>query len=411
MSLESKSSPDPYIALKYPSFRLFIAFKFFITVALQVESVLAGWQIYDFTHDALSLGLMGLAEVIPNISVTLFGGHLADRINRKYIMLTCLVVLFVDAVGLSFFSRQLGVPYLYASIAVTGLCRGFIGPASFGLMSETVPREHYVNSSAWSSSLWQIAAMLGAGSAGFLLHLLGYSHCYDLSALLIFIATFAIFLIKYDFKPPTNKRDSVFVSIKEGLAFVWADGRIVGAMGLDMLAVLFGGATALLPIFANEILKVGPEGLGLLRAAPSLGALLMAIFLTRFPPVKKSGKKLFISVAVFGLCMIGFAISTNFYLSLVFLFISGAIDNVSVVIRSTIMQTLTPHHMKGRVSSVNSIFISSSNEIGAFESGVAAKVMGTIPSVVFGGMMTLVVVIMMYFLLPKLKELEFKDAL
>jgi MFS family permease len=178
-----------------------------------------------------------------------------------------------------------------------------------------------------------------------------------------------------------------------------------------MLAVLFGGAVALLPIFANDILKVGPEGLGLLRAAPSLGALIMAIILTRYPPVKKSGKKLFIAVALFGLCMIGFGFSTNFNLSLVFLFLSGAIDNISVVIRSTIMQTLTPQHMKGRVSSVNSIFISSSNEIGAFESGVAAKIMGTVPSVIFGGVMTLVVVLMMYSILPKLRQMEFDSEI
>ena len=409
MTSKKQNNVDPYSALKSPSFRLYICFKFFMTVALQVESVLAGWQIYDFTQDPLALGLMGLAEVIPNISVTLFGGHLADRMNRKFIMLICLAVLLIDAIGLSLFSQKFGAPYLYASIAVTGLCRGFIGPASFGLMSETVPREHYVNSSAWSSSLWQIAAMLGAGSAGFLLHLLNYNYCYVFCSVLIFVATLSIFLIRYDFKKPDLKRDSIFLSIKEGLAFVWADGRIVGAMGLDMLAVLFGGAVALLPIFANDILKVGPEGLGLLRAAPSFGALIMAIILTRYPPVKNSGKKLFIAVALFGLCMIGFGISTHFYLSLVFLFLSGAIDNISVVIRSTIMQTLTPQNMKGRVSSVNSIFISSSNEIGAFESGVAAKVMGTIPSVIFGGIMTLVVVVMMYSILPKLRNMEFEN--
>ncbi len=404
------TSNDPYSALKYPSFRLFITYRFFLTIALQLESVLAGWQIYEYTKDPLALGLMGLAEVIPNISVTLFGGHLADIFNRKRIVLICIAVLFLDTLGLSFFSRDFGPVYLYASIAVTGLARGFLGPAAFGLMSETVPREQYVNSSAWSASLWQIAIMLGAGSAGFMLHWLGYAHSYLFSACLLFVSFFAIALIKYEWKAPELHKDSVFLSIKEGLQFVFNDTRILGAMSLDMLAVLFGGATALLPIFAEEILHTGPQGLGILRAAPSVGALLMAIFLTRFPPVHKSGLKLFASVALFGLCMIGFAFSRNFVLSVLFLFLSGALDNVSVVIRSTIMQTLTPHHMKGRVSSVNSVFISSSNEIGAFESGVAAKLLGTVPSVLFGGTMTLIVVVSMFLLIPKLKNLEFKDV-
>jgi MFS family permease len=398
---------DPYIALRYPAFRYFICFKFFFTVALQIQSVLVGWQIYELTKDPLSLGLIGLAEVIPNISITLFGGYVADRWNRKSIVLFFALVLSGISLCLAFFSQELGVKLIYSMIALSGFCRGFIAPASFGLMSQTVPREIYVNSSTWSSSLWQVAAMIGAGCAGFLFNLVGYQPSYFLCSSLIMISFLAIAFIHYKHITVPTHDENIFLKIKEGIQFVFKDQRIVGAMSLDMFAVLFGGAVALLPIFANDILHTGASGLGLLRAAPSFGALIMAIILMRFPPLKKSGLKLYWSVALFGVFTILFAISENFYLSLLCLFLSGALDNVSVIIRTTIMQSLTPEDMKGRVSSVNSIFISSSNEIGAFESGVAAKLMGTVPSVIFGGMMTILVVLCMSKFAPKLKNMEF----
>lgn len=398
---------DPYSALKFPAFRLFITFKFFFTIALQIQSVLVGWQIYEMTKDPLSLGLIGLAEVIPNISITLFGGYVADRMNRKSIVLFFALILAGISLGLSFFSQSLGVNFIYFLIALSGFCRGFIAPASFGLMTQTVPREYYVNSSTWSSSLWQIAAMIGAGSAGFLFNLIQYQASYFLCSSLIMISFIAIVMIHYKHTKQSIANENIFVKIKEGIQFVFRDQRIVGAMSLDMFAVLFGGAVALLPIFANEILQVGPSGLGLLRAAPSFGAMIMAIILMKYPPIKKSGVKLYWSVALFGFCMVLFAISKNFYFSLICLFVSGALDNVSVIIRTTIMQSLTPEEMKGRVSSVNSIFISSSNEIGAFESGVAAKFMGTVPSVIFGGCMTVIVVLSMIKFAPKLKNLDF----
>ena len=299
------------------------------------------------------------------------------------------------------------VNYLYFIIAITGFARGFISPSSFGLMTEVVPKNLYLNSSAWSSSLWQIAALIGAGIAGFLYSWLGYSHCYQLTCLLLALSYFSIFLIKYNYKKRTVKRDPIFASIKEGIHFVMKDERILGAQLLDMFAVLFGGAVALLPIFAKDILMVGAEGLGFLRAAPSLGALLMAIYLTRKPIKEHAGLILLISVALFGVTMIIFGLSTNYYFSLFILVLSGAIDNISVVIRSTILQLFTPDNMKGRVSAVNSIFISSSNEIGAFESGVAAKIMGVVPSVVFGGCMTLLVFAQTYRKAPKLRKLSF----
>lgn len=398
---------DPYSALRFPNFRLFITYKFFVTIGLQIQSVLVGWQIYEITKDPLSLGLIGLAEVVPNVSVALFAGYLADHLNRKHMMLICLTILIAINAVLGFYSADLSVTALYIFIGITGFARGFLGPASFGLQTETVPRELYINSSSWSSSLWQIAAMIGAGSAGFLFSLLGFGRAYKLSAAIIFISFAAIVLIKYQYKKLIKTGEPIVQSIYKGIEFVFKNEVVVGAMSLDLFAVLFGGAVALLPIYANEILHVGAEGLGMLRAAPSFGAFLMALVLTRFPPARNAGKKLLWAVALFGVFTILFAISRNYYFSLFCLFMTGAIDNISVVVRSTIMQTYTPDDMKGRVSSVSSIFISSSNELGAFESGVAAKLMGTVPSVIFGGVMTMLVVAIVGKKLPKLKKLEF----
>lgn len=401
------TSHDPYSALRYPNFRLFISYKFFVTIGLQIQSVIVGWQIYEITKDPLSLGLIGLAEVIPNISVALFAGYLADHFNRKHMMLICLFTLIIINSVLGFFNQDLNVTALYLFIGITGFARGFLGPASFGLQTETVPKDLYINSSSWSSSLWQIAAMIGAGAAGFIFSFLGFARAYMLSAAIIFISLVAIMLVKYDYKKRILTREPILESIYKGIHFVFKNEVVVGAMSLDLFAVLFGGAIALLPIYANEILHVGAQGLGMLRAAPSFGAFLMALILTRFPPSKKAGKKLLWAVALFGVFTILFAISKNYYFSLFCLFMTGAIDNISVVVRSTIMQSYTPDEMKGRVSSVSSIFISSSNELGAFESGVAAKLMGTVPSVIFGGVMTMLVVAIVGKKLPKLTKLEF----
>lgn len=397
---------DAFAALRFKAFRYFIQSKFFLTMSLQIQSVIVGWQIYDLTKDPLSLGMIGLAEVIPNVSVALYAGHLADIFNRKKIVLFCLSILIVLNLLLAGFSLNSPIWFLYFIIALSGFARGFLNPANFGLMSETVPESIYINSSTWNSSLWQVAAMLGAGISGFLFNLVGYSKSYFIAAIILLVAIYSIFKIDYEHKPKESKREPVLDSILNGLRYVFSNQEIIGAMSLDMFAVLFGGAVAILPIFANEILLVGPKGLGILRAAPSLGALIMAIFLAKYPPSKKSGKILLYSVIIFGLCMIGFALSRNFYLSFFFLFLSGAVDNISVVIRSTIMQAFTPREMKGRVSSVNQIFISSSNELGAFESGVAAKMMGAVPSVIFGGVMTLIVVIFAYLFTPKLRNLD-----
>lgn len=404
---------DPYIALRFSDFRFFVAVKILMTMALQFQAVIVGWHVYSITHDPLSLGLIGLVEIIPNFSVTLFAGHFADLYDRKKIVYSCLMALFFCSLGLYYTSYYVEEAHklflLYGIIAISGFARGIIAPSLFSILTECVPKAHYVNSTSWHSTLWQIAFMLGAGSSGFLFAAFSY-HVYLVITSFVVLAMIAFHFISP--KPHLSKNNpntSMIESIKSGVQFVFKSQIFLGAISLDLFAVLFGGAVALLPIYANDILKVGPQGLGFLKAAPSLGSFLMAAIVVYWPPVKNTGKKLLLAVFGFGLCMIVFGISKNFYLSIFVLALSGAFDNISVVVRGTIMQSLIPADMKGKVYAVNSIFIGSSNEIGAFESGVAAKVMGVVPSVVFGGTMTLLVVIFTAFKAPKLKNLNFLD--
>jgi len=404
---------DPYIALRFPDFRFFVTVKILMTMALQFQSVIVGWHIYSITHDPLSLGLIGLVEIIPNFSVTLFAGHFADLYDRKKIVFSCLMVLFFCSLGLfytsAFVNVQKQVVLLYCIIALSGFARGIVAPSMFSILTECVPKEHYVNSTSWHSTLWQIAFMLGAGGSGFLFSAISY-HTYLVITVFMLLAMGAFYFISP--KPHLMKGDEkapMMESIKSGVKFVFSSQIFLGAISLDLFAVLFGGAVALLPIYANDILKVGPQGLGFLKAAPSLGSFIMAAIVVHWPPVKDTGKKLLAAVFGFGICMIIFGISKNYYLSLFILALSGAFDNISVVVRGTIMQSLVPPDMKGKVYSVNSIFIGSSNEIGAFESGLAAKLMGVVPSVVFGGTMTLFVVLFTALKAPKLKNLNFLD--
>lgn len=403
---------DPYAALKFSDFRYFLATKIFLTLALQFQAVIVGWHVYSLTKDPLSLGLIGLVEIIPNFSVTLFAGHFADLHDRKKIVFSCLSALFLCSLSLfyvSYYMTDYKLLFIYALIAMTGFSRGILGPSLFSIMTECVPKENYINSTSWHSTLWQIAFMLGAGASGFLFSGI-YYHTYLVIAVLMFLSGVSFFLISP--KPHLSHNDKsapIFDSIKGGIKYVFNNQIFLGALSLDLFAVLFGGAVALLPIFANDILQVGPQGLGFLKAAPSVGSFLMAAVLVYSPPVHNTGKKLLWAVFGFGICMIIFGLSKSFILSLFVLALSGAFDNVSVVVRGTIMQTLIPPEMKGKVYSVNSVFIGSSNEIGAFESGVAAKLMGVVPSVVFGGTMTLIVVIFTALRAPKLKNLNFLE--
>ncbi|MBP9682385.1 MAG: MFS transporter [Bacteriovorax sp.] len=413
MKKENPTKMDPYIALKFHDFRFFVIVKILMTMALQFQSVIVGWHIYSITHDPLSLGLIGLVEIIPNFAVTLFAGHFADLYDRKKIVLSCFTVLFICSLGLYYTSQAVVLEkqiwFLYSIIAVSGLARGIVAPSLFSILTECVPKEHYVNSTSWHSTLWQVAFMLGAGGSGFLFSAISYK-VYLVISILIVLCVMSFILISP--KPHLIKNDKkapIINSIKSGIDFVFSSQIFLGAISLDLFAVLFGGAVALLPIYANDILKVGPQGLGFLKAAPSLGSFLMAGLVVYWPPVKNTGKKLLWAVAGFGVCMIIFGISKNYYLSLFILAISGACDNISVVVRGTIMQSLVPADMKGKVYAVNSIFIGSSNEIGAFESGVAAKLLGVVPSVVFGGVMTLLVVAFTSMKAPKLVKLQFEE--
>lgn len=414
MNTPNPAKKDPYIALRYSDYRFYLLTRIFLAIALQIEVVTIGWHVYSLTKDPLSLGMIGLVEILPNFAVTLFAGHYADIYDRKKIVTSCLLVVMLSGVALYAITHMVPdghqkLSLFYLVIAITGLARGTLSPSLFSILTECVPKEIYLNSTSWTSTIWQIAFMLGAGVSGFLFAWIEYDAYLVVSGLVLLgIISFSMISPK----PHLTKKDGrapVLSSIKEGIDYVFKNQVFLGALSLDLFAVLFGGAVALLPIFANDILKVGPQGLGFLKAAPSVGSFIMAAINIYWPPVKNTGKKLLVAVFGFGVCMIIFALSKNFYLSVFILAVSGACDNISVVVRGTIMQTLVPPHMKGKVSAVNSVFIGSSNEIGAFESGTAAKIMGVVPSVVFGGTMTLLVVIFTTFRAPKLKNLNFES--
>jgi MFS family permease len=410
-------SDDPYLALRQPEFRYYLAMRFCITLAIQIESVVVGWQIYEITKDALSLGLIGLVEAIPAMTVTLFAGHLVDVSNRRRIILFTYIGLFISAIALIFsttqpyqdFLKQVNIPLtlpIYAALFITGLSRGFLAPANFAFMSQIINKEEMRSAVNWNSSNWQVATIGGPALAGLLYGFFGITVAYTIQAILVLMSI--IFCLSIADKPVLTKTDRlpIFQSLAEGIKFVFANQLIISAITLDLFAVLFGGAVALLPIFASDMLHVGAEGLGFLRSAPAVGSVLMMFLITYYPIKKNAGRTLLWAVAGFGFCMIGFALSTNFWLSMLILALSGAFDSISVLIRSTLLQTLTPENMKGRVSAVNSIFIGSSNEIGAFESGVAARLMGVIPSVIFGGCMTLLVVLTTAWKAKRLRRLD-----
>jgi MFS family permease len=403
----------PYAALKIPDFRLFISARFCVTLAIQIQAVVVAWQVYEMTKDPLSLGLIGLAEAIPSIGVSLYAGHVADTVQRKNIIMVCLTTLLICSMVLLTFTLNVGafilaygaVP-IYTVIFISGIARGFLTPAVFSYMTQLVPRELYPNAVTWNSTLWETGSIGGPALGGFLYGFLGITASYLTDVLLMAGGLILIVGVSKIPLPQTTDEQGIAEKIRSGLRFVFRNPIILSAISLDLFAVLFGGAVALLPIFADEILMVGKEGLGVLRSAPSVGALLMAIYITHHPIMKNTGKILLCCVAGFGVSMIFFALSTNFWLSLFLLMLSGMFDCISVIIRGTLLQTLTPENMKGRVSAVNHIFIGSSNEIGMFESGVAARLVGVVPSVIFGGCMTILVVSVTGWVAKSLRTLQ-----
>ena len=413
--MKRTSGTAAFAVWRIANFRWFIMGRFFLTIGVQMQSVIVGWQVYELTKDPLSLGLIGLAEAIPFISAALFAGHVADIVSRRRIILVTAAVYVLCASLLMALSFHIGSVYrtagilpLYIIIGISGLARAFFYPAQAAYMAQIVPRELYPNSSTWNSTVWHIAAVTGPAIGGLIYGFSGVHAAYiavvSMSALsLLFFGSARPFPV-----PSQKKGEGFFRSLTEGLRFVFGHQVLLGAMALDMFGVLFGGAVALLPVFAAEILHTGPQGLGILRAAPAFGAVIMSMFLAYYPPLKKTGYTLLAGITGFGVCIILFAVSRNFWLSLMVLMMSGMFDNISVIIRGTILQLYTPDAMRGRVASVNSIFIGSSNELGSFESGLAARLLGLVPSVVFGGGMTLLVVFITARFAPKLRKMELR---
>lgn len=416
--MKSWFSGEAFAAIHVKNFRFYLFYRIFMTMATLMQSVIVGWQIYALSHNVLWLGFIGLAEVIPQVSISLFAGHYIDLWNRRKIvnyttllLILGSVILLIYSANAAYFSEKFGIIPIFVTIFLTGLARGILGPAQVALLGQLVPRNLYANAATWNSANWQVAAVMGPAIGGLVYGFWGIVPAYSLVLGLYTLSFFMIMLIKVGRHEVVETTEGVFTRIRSGINFVFKTPELLGAFTLDMFAVLFGGAVAMLPVFASDILHVGPQGLGLLRACPAIGATLMAFVLMFRPPMRETGKILFICVLGFGLCMIGFGLSTSFILSGLLLILSGAFDNVSVVIRGTILQLFTPDDMRGRVASVNSIFIGSSNELGAFESGVTAKLMGLVPSVVFGGIMTLAVVFTTIKVNKPLRKLSLKNKM
>ena len=420
MSSEKPIKKDPYAALRFKEFNTFLLLRFAMVFAWSMQFIIIEWQVYSITKDPLSLGIIGLMEVIPAISLALFAGHIVDQKEKKGLLVKCILAFSVISFGLflltwptvvSDFSTKAILYSIYFLVFLGGLVRAFLGPTIFSLLSLLVPKKVYPNAATWSSSVWQIASVAGPALAGFSITLIGvhWSMCTVFAFSLFALLT----LSQIKKKPILNPKigEPIMQSLSEGIKFVFNNKTVLGAITLDMVAVLFGGAIALLPIFAQDILKVGPEGFGFLRAAPAVGAFLTMIITAYVPLSKNAGLKLLSAIFAFGICIIVFGLSTLFWVSLIALFFSGVFDGISVVIRQTILQLKTPDHMRGRVSAVNSMFVGSSNELGAFESGLTARLMGTVTAVVFGGSMTLFVVLTTGIISPTFRKLDLRKDL
>ena len=389
---------DAFSALRIANFRNLVGGTFLITCALQMQRVALGYTLYRLTRDPLALGLLGLVEAVPFMAVALFGGHLADRHSKQRMMQAAGVIFVLGSASLLYAalpSVRPGLPQgllvglIYFVVFVEGLARGFYSPASTSLRPFLVPRTAFANSATWNSTAWQSGAILGPAIGGFVfaaVDLHGTLFCVVvlLAANILLIGRIRVPAAALVVPPRMN----IWKSLGEGFAYVWRTPIILYSISLDMFSVLFGGVVAILPIFAEDILAAGPEGLGILRAAPAIGATATMLLCAWYPPTRHAWRNLLWSVAGFGAATLMFALSTHLWLSAVALAATGAFDSVSVIIRGTIIQTLTEDRMRGRVASVNSIFLSASNELGAVESGVAAKLMGTVPSVVFGAAAT-----------------------
>ena len=412
------SKTDPYAALRFKEFNIFLLVRFALVFGWSMQFIIIEWQVYTLTKDPLSLGIIGLMEIIPAFTMALFAGHIVDQSEKRNLLAKCIAAFSFISFGLFLLTwpRVVGdwtvnsVLYcIYGLVFFGGFLRSFFGPTIFSLVALIVPKKVYPNAATWNSSTWQMASVLGPAFAGACIHWIGVH--WSLCVVFGLVISSLIFLFKIPPKPILNPKigEPIFQSLKEGVLFVFKTKAILGAITLDMVAVLFGGAVALLPVFAQDILKVGPEGFGVLRAAPAVGAFLTMLVTAYIPISRHAGMKLLIAIFGFGLCIIVFGISSVFWISVIALFFSGVTDGVSMVIRQTILQLKTPDDMRGRVASVNSMFVGSSNELGAFESGLTAKLMGAVSAVVFGGTMTLITVVTTGIVSPSFRKLDLTE--
>ncbi len=410
-------SLQPIHTLKIPEFRNLMLGRFFLVLSFRMLATLMGWWIYQLTKDPFAIGLIGLSEVIPAVSTALYAGHVIDHSEKKRLLLICnygyvfligllLIPAFFGHQLLHFSNLQISY-YIYAVIFCTGFCRAFIGPIVPSMIPKIVSKETLPNAITLNQGTFLVASVTGHALGGFLIHWIDISGTIVVVLGMMLTASIFFWFIEKHPSENTSGELSVVKSMREGIAYIYKTKEILGALSLDMFAVLFGGAVAMIPVFAADILHVGSEGFGLLNAASDIGSMCVIAFLAFVPLRKNQGIILLVAVAGFGLCIIGFGLSTLYWLSFVLLVFSGMLDGISVVIRGTIVQLKTPDYIRGRVLSVNSIFIMSSNEMGQFESGVAAKLLGVVRSVVFGGTMTVLIAILVGTTVPKLRKMNY----
>ncbi len=411
---------DPFASLRIKEFNIFLLVRFALVFAWSMQFIIVEWQVYSLTKDPWSLGLIGAFEFVPAFSMALFAGHIVDQKEKRNLLALCIALFSLISFGLYFltdpdyvegWSSKTVLYSIYALVFFGGFLRSFFGPTIFSLVALIVPKRLYPNAATWSSTTWQVSGVLGPAFAGYSISWIGVSKSLSIVFALVLFSLFMVFFIKK--KPILNpkKGESIKKSLKEGISFVFKTKAILGAITLDMISVLFGGAIALLPVFAQDILEVGATGFGALRAAPAVGAFLTMLVTAFIPISKNAGMKLLSAIFGFGICVIVFGASKIFLVSLVALFFYGVTDGVSMVIRQTILQLKTPDHMRGRVASVNSMFVGSSNELGALESGLTAKLMGTVTAVIFGGTMTLITVVATGIFNPTLRKLDLSKDL
>ena len=400
--------------LKNRDFRLLVLTRMCAVTAMQAQAIIVGWQVYSLTGSAWMLGLTGLAEAVPAIACAFYAGHIVDVSSPRRIYRLCLAGLFLNTLmllatagGFIALEKTALLVVIYSGIFISGLARSFIMPCAFALLPRIVNREGISSASSWQTAAFQDAAICGPTLAGLIYAVAGASGAWMFPVLMMGLAVVMVTLLQADVPAKDQSdRPPVMQSIREGWAFLLENRTLLSIMSLDMLAVLFGGAVAILPAFADQVLDTGPVGLGFLRSAPAMGAILTALYFAGRPLKIVTARRLLIVVGGFGVSMVGFGLSTSVLAAVFFLALSGAFDSVSMVIRGTLMQLLTPEHMRGRVSAVNSMFIISSNEIGAFESGAAATLFGLVPSIILGGLGTMAVVGAVAALSPKFRAIR-----